>query len=298
LHPTEQVFDFGLFATRTRVYQSCILWIGTGASCCGGRSRLAHIWHEPAPPDQKLPLKCGQNLCAVLGLNQSRLAKRRGRFRLICCLRTLVVPWTRCTDSRRAGAVTQVPSESSHRTRSIAAMTAGSSVESFGPQGLAFVVIHTSVGRAALSNRSSLQAASPVVWCLALLVVIQRDWANVPEPAVRPALRSVERCAAATAPGHVPVVACAPHGADGPSWVGVVVAVGSRLVARRPSHARWVRGRPRSCGGIRRAVLPRRRCTPAKNQTSRTSAAVTPPGAQAVALGGGSRGRPPRWATE
>src|ERR1700730_8178531 len=30
-------------------------------------------------------------------------------------------------DSRRAGAVTQVPSESSHRTRSIAAMTAGSS---------------------------------------------------------------------------------------------------------------------------------------------------------------------------
>src|ERR1700740_2860183 len=41
---------------------------------------------------------------------------------------------SRCTkvgwkleDSRRAGAVTQVPSESSHRTRSIAAMTAGSS---------------------------------------------------------------------------------------------------------------------------------------------------------------------------
>ena len=29
--------------------------------------------------------------CAVLGLNQSRLAKRRGRFRLICYLRTFVV---------------------------------------------------------------------------------------------------------------------------------------------------------------------------------------------------------------
>jgi hypothetical protein len=33
-------------------------------------------------------------LCAILGLNQSRLAKRRGRFRLICYLRTFVVPWT------------------------------------------------------------------------------------------------------------------------------------------------------------------------------------------------------------
>jgi hypothetical protein len=32
--------------------------------------------------------------CAVLGLNQSRLAKRRGRFRLICYLRTFVVTWT------------------------------------------------------------------------------------------------------------------------------------------------------------------------------------------------------------
>ena len=53
-------------------------------------------------------------------------------------------------DSRRAGAVTQVPSESSHRTRSIAAMTAGSSGSSPSAlQGLAFVVIHTSVGRAA-----------------------------------------------------------------------------------------------------------------------------------------------------
>jgi hypothetical protein len=32
--------------------------------------------------------------CAVLGLNQWRLAKRRGRFPLICYLRTFVVTWT------------------------------------------------------------------------------------------------------------------------------------------------------------------------------------------------------------
>jgi hypothetical protein len=31
--------------------------------------------------------------CATLGLNQSRLAKRRGRLRLICYLRTFVVAW-------------------------------------------------------------------------------------------------------------------------------------------------------------------------------------------------------------
>ena len=31
--------------------------------------------------------------CAILGLNQSRLAKRRGRFRLICYLRTFAVAW-------------------------------------------------------------------------------------------------------------------------------------------------------------------------------------------------------------
>jgi hypothetical protein len=32
--------------------------------------------------------------CAVLGLNQSRLAKRRRGLRLICYLRTFVVAWT------------------------------------------------------------------------------------------------------------------------------------------------------------------------------------------------------------
>ena len=42
-----------------------------------------------------MPLELHKQWCAVLGLNQSRLAKRRGRFRLICYLRTFVVPWTR-----------------------------------------------------------------------------------------------------------------------------------------------------------------------------------------------------------
>ena len=37
------------------------------------------------------------------------------------------VVWTQCTDARRAGATTQVPGESSYWTRSIGAMTAGSS---------------------------------------------------------------------------------------------------------------------------------------------------------------------------
>jgi hypothetical protein len=47
-------------------------------------------------------------------------------------------------DSRRAGAVTQVPSESSHRTRSIAAMTAGSSGSSPSARtAWAFVIVHT-----------------------------------------------------------------------------------------------------------------------------------------------------------
>ena len=56
------------------------------------------------------------------------------------------VPTTswRLKDSRRAGAVTKSPSESSHRTRSIAAMTAGLSGSSPSAlQGFAFVVIHT-----------------------------------------------------------------------------------------------------------------------------------------------------------
>jgi hypothetical protein len=39
-------------------------------------------------------ITAGQTWCAILGLNQSRLAKRRRRLRLICYLRTFVVPWT------------------------------------------------------------------------------------------------------------------------------------------------------------------------------------------------------------
>jgi len=45
----------------------------------------------------------------------------------VCSFGTFAVAWTQCTDANRARAPTQVPSESSHRTRSIAAMTAGSS---------------------------------------------------------------------------------------------------------------------------------------------------------------------------
>jgi hypothetical protein len=44
-----------------------------------------------------------------------------------CCLRTADWRSVPRTTRRHCGAVTQVPSESSHRTRSIAAMTAGSS---------------------------------------------------------------------------------------------------------------------------------------------------------------------------
>jgi hypothetical protein len=84
--------------------------------------------------------------CAVLGLNQSRLAKRRGRFRLICYLRTFVVPWTGCTGGcGDSSAEREFPSDKVYRRddRGIVG------VETFSPQGLAFVVIHTRVGRGA-----------------------------------------------------------------------------------------------------------------------------------------------------
>jgi hypothetical protein len=44
---------------------------------------------------------------------------------------------------------------------------------------------------------------------------------------MRPRLRRVNRCAAPTPPHHVPAVACAPHRADRPPAVAVVVAVGA-----------------------------------------------------------------------
>jgi hypothetical protein len=43
---------------------------------------------------EKLASELHKLLCAVLGLNPSRLAKRRGRLRLICYLGTFVVTWT------------------------------------------------------------------------------------------------------------------------------------------------------------------------------------------------------------
>jgi hypothetical protein len=50
----------------------------------------------------------------------------------------------RLEDSRRAGAATQVPSESSYRTRSIAGDDRGIvGVEFLSPQGLAFFGVHT-----------------------------------------------------------------------------------------------------------------------------------------------------------
>jgi hypothetical protein len=49
------------------------------------------------------------------------------------------VAWTQCTDAHRARAVTQLPGESSHRTRSIAAITAGSSGRVLQPVGLGFL---------------------------------------------------------------------------------------------------------------------------------------------------------------
>jgi hypothetical protein len=68
---------------------------GRGAHVKGPLIRGAHVEHTPgAAPLRKWPLTCAGRWCAVLGLNQSRLAKRRGRFRLICYLRTFVVAWT------------------------------------------------------------------------------------------------------------------------------------------------------------------------------------------------------------
>jgi hypothetical protein len=67
---------------------------GRGAHVKGPLIRGAHVEHTPgvAPP-RKWPLTCAGRWFAILGLNQSRLAKRRGRLRLICYLRTFVVAW-------------------------------------------------------------------------------------------------------------------------------------------------------------------------------------------------------------
>jgi len=65
-----------------------------------------------------------------------------------------------------------------------------------------------------------------IVRCLALFVFPHRYRSFVADSAVRPRLRGVNRCAAPAAPCHVSDVACAPHRADRPAWVGVVGAAG------------------------------------------------------------------------
>jgi hypothetical protein len=154
-----------------------------------------------------------------------------------CCLRCAL---DMCADSRRAGAVTQVPSQSSHRTRSIAAMTAGSSGSSpSARRAWRFVVIHTLLD-AAPSRTVPARHASPVVWFLALFVFPHRHWADVAQPAWRPGLRRVNRCAAMASPLHMSTAAGAPHGTDRPAWVCVGVAVGA---------AGWWHDHPTAIGG-------------------------------------------------
>jgi hypothetical protein len=82
---------------------------GPGSTRPGPLIRGAHVEHTPgAAPLRKWPLTCAGRWCAVLGLNQSRLAKRRGRFRLICYLRTFVVAWT-LADFRREPPARHIP---------------------------------------------------------------------------------------------------------------------------------------------------------------------------------------------
>jgi hypothetical protein len=68
-----------------------------------------------------------------------------------------------------------------------------------------------------------------------LFVFPHGDGAFVADLAVRPGLRCVDRVSAPAAPGHVPVVACAPHRADRPAGIVVGVTVGS---------ARWWHDHP------------------------------------------------------
>ena len=63
-----------------------------GGSC--GRQPAQSSWYclGGLGSESKYIPELHKHWCAVLGLNQSRLAKRRGRFRLICYLRTFAVP--------------------------------------------------------------------------------------------------------------------------------------------------------------------------------------------------------------
>src|SRR5277367_4187612 len=55
-----------------------------------GSTRRAYALRSAA---SKMATDVRGPLCAILGLNQWRLAKRRGRFSLICYLRTFAVAW-------------------------------------------------------------------------------------------------------------------------------------------------------------------------------------------------------------
>src|SRR4029077_19350100 len=62
--------------------------------------RGSRLVHDPEFVALTTASELRKHWCAELGLNQSRLAKRRGRLRLICYLRTFVVAWT-LADLRR-----------------------------------------------------------------------------------------------------------------------------------------------------------------------------------------------------
>jgi hypothetical protein len=55
---------------------------------------LCTLCARHGPNVSKIASELRKCWCAILGLNQLRLAKRQGRFRLICYLRTFVVAWT------------------------------------------------------------------------------------------------------------------------------------------------------------------------------------------------------------
>jgi hypothetical protein len=83
------------------------------------------------------------------GIESVTACQTRGRFRLICCLQTFVVTWTPCTDSCRAGAVTQcrarVPIGQVYRPNDRGIV----GVEPFSSHSLGFFSVHTplDVGR-------------------------------------------------------------------------------------------------------------------------------------------------------
>ena len=92
-------------------------------------------------------------------------------------------------DSRRAAAVTQLPSESSQRTKVYRRDDRGVvGVESLSLQGLAFVVIHTSVGRDAHCQGFQMRVATPSAVCAAVIAVLWAPGGPRCTPAHAPAI--------------------------------------------------------------------------------------------------------------